>query len=89
MAARAAVRAATSTPTCRLSTLHHTFAQARASTFSDAVNKADAMVQFGGRGHTSVLFSTSQANVDAFSARVKTVRVLINMPASQGAIGGE
>lgn len=61
----------------------------RASDFGDAVTKAKALVRFGGRGHTAVLY-TDPANLDhirAFEDSVETARVLINTPSSQGAIG--
>jgi acetaldehyde dehydrogenase / alcohol dehydrogenase len=61
----------------------------RASSFSDAVAKAGELVEFGGRGHTSVLY-IDPAHLDDiayFKHAVKTARVLINTPSSQGAIG--
>lgn len=61
----------------------------RASSFADAVAKAVSLIEFGGRGHTSVLY-TNPANRDEifyFENQIKTGRVLINTPASQGAIG--
>lgn len=61
----------------------------RASDFENAVQKAEALIAFGGRGHTSVLY-TSLANREhefLFESRMKTGRVLINTPSSQGAIG--
>jgi len=61
----------------------------RASSFEDAVEKAEKLVEFGGRGHTAVLY-TDPANLDhirRFEDTVETARVLINTPSSQGAIG--
>ncbi len=61
----------------------------RAKDFADAVAKAAALVEFGGIGHTSALY-TNLRNADrakAFGAAMKTGRVLVNMPSSQGAIG--
>jgi acetaldehyde dehydrogenase/alcohol dehydrogenase len=61
----------------------------RASGFLDAVQKAKQLVEFGGQGHTSVLY-INPAYVDDityFKNSVKTSRVLINTPSSQGAIG--
>ncbi len=61
----------------------------RATDFEEAVQKAEALVQFGGRGHTAALY-TSPANVEhikRFENTVETARVLINTPSSQGAIG--
>ena len=61
----------------------------RAKDFADAVVKAAALVEFGGIGHTSALY-TDMRNSDrakVFGAAMKTGRVLVNMPSSQGAIG--
>ncbi|NES92258.1 bifunctional acetaldehyde-CoA/alcohol dehydrogenase, partial [Okeania sp. SIO2B9] len=61
----------------------------RANTFEEAVDKAESLVEFGGRGHTAALY-TSPANTDhikRFEDTVETARVLINTPSSQGAIG--
>lgn len=61
----------------------------RAQDFEEAVEKAEQLVQLGGRGHTAVLY-TDPANLDhirAFENRVATARVLINTPSSHGAIG--
>jgi len=61
----------------------------KAEDFKEAEYKAVKLVQFGGIGHTSVLYtdSSNTERIDSFSSFVKTGRVLINMPASQGAIG--
>jgi acetaldehyde dehydrogenase/alcohol dehydrogenase len=61
----------------------------RVPTFEEAVDKAEQIVEFGGLGHTAVLY-TSPANtehIQRFENTLKTSRVLVNMPASQGAIG--
>ena len=61
----------------------------RATTYEDAVDKAEQLVELGGRGHTAVLY-TAPANLDhirRFENQVQTSRVLINTPSSQGAIG--
>ena len=61
----------------------------RAKDFADAVAKAKALVEFGGIGHTSALY-TDMRNTDrvkTYGAAMKTGRVLVNMPSSQGAIG--
>lgn len=61
----------------------------RANDFHSAVDVAVQLVNFGGRGHTSVLY-TDPANRDDiayFENALQTGRVLINTPSSQGAIG--
>lgn len=57
--------------------------------FADGSEKAAKLIAMGGFGHTSVLYCNEleQDKVDSFGRIVKTSRVLINMPASQGAIG--
>jgi acetaldehyde dehydrogenase/alcohol dehydrogenase len=61
----------------------------RATNFHEAVAKAENLIEFGGPGHTAVLY-TNPANYDGityFENAIKTGRVLINTPSSQGAIG--
>ena len=57
--------------------------------FGEGAAMAAKLIAMGGFGHTSVLYCNEQEQdkVDAFGKAVKTSRVLINMPASQGAIG--
>jgi len=60
-----------------------------AKDFHDAVDKAEALVLFGGHGHTSVLYTApnNQEHIRYFEHKLETSRVLINTPSSQGAIG--
>ncbi|MGO3911677.1 aldehyde dehydrogenase family protein, partial [Huaxiibacter chinensis] len=70
--------------------LSPTLAMYRAKDFEDAVVKAEKLVAMGGIGHTSCLY-TDQDNqperVAHFGQMMKTARILINTPASQGGIG--
>ena len=62
----------------------------KVKTFDEALTKACRLIELGGFGHTSVLYTDqvkSRDRVDAFGAAMKTARTLVNMPASQGAIG--
>ncbi|MDR0765153.1 MAG: bifunctional acetaldehyde-CoA/alcohol dehydrogenase [Synergistaceae bacterium] len=62
----------------------------RASDFEEAMYMAERLIAHGGPGHTSVLYTDAakrRDRIDAFGARMKTGRVLVNMPSSQGAIG--
>ena len=62
----------------------------RAEDFDDAVEKADALVKGGGLGHTSSIYlntATEQAKLEKFQARMKTCRIVVNTPSSQGGIG--
>lgn len=60
-----------------------------ADTFEQAVTMAQDLIEIGGAGHTSVLYTdpSNQAHIDLFSSVLTTARTLINMPSSQGAIG--
>ncbi|MFW5688979.1 MAG: bifunctional acetaldehyde-CoA/alcohol dehydrogenase, partial [Spirochaetota bacterium] len=60
-----------------------------AADFNAAVATAVELVAFGGIGHTSVLYTnpTNTDRIDTFGRAMKTGRVLVNMPTSQGAIG--
>ena len=62
----------------------------KAESFDDALNKAERLIADGGYGHTSSLYVnvvTSQEKIHEFSERMKTCRILINTPSSQGGIG--
>ncbi|MCL2888429.1 MAG: bifunctional acetaldehyde-CoA/alcohol dehydrogenase [Elusimicrobia bacterium] len=58
-------------------------------TFEQGVELAQKLIEFGGAGHTSVLY-TNEVNtkhIEIFQEHLTTGRILINMPSSQGAIG--
>jgi len=61
----------------------------KAENFREAEYIATQLVKFGGIGHTSVLYTNpnNKERIESFSSLIKTGRLLINMPASQGAIG--
>ncbi|WIA11632.1 hypothetical protein OEZ85_011735 [Tetradesmus obliquus] len=61
----------------------------RAADWADALGKAKALVEFGGHGHTSCLYTSplNVAHISEFECEMETVRILVNSPASQGAIG--
>ncbi len=62
----------------------------KAKTFDEALDKADRLVADGGYGHTSSIYlntQTEQEKLDRFAARMKTCRILVNTPSSQGGIG--
>ena len=62
----------------------------KAKDFEDALAKAEQLVADGGYGHTSSIYLnevTEAAKLDAFAARMKTCRILVNTPSSQGGIG--
>ena len=62
----------------------------RAKDIDDAFDKAAQLIADGGYGHTSSIYlnaTTKQDLVDRFAARMKTCRILVNTPSSQGGIG--
>ncbi len=62
----------------------------RARTASEAFEKAEQLVADGGYGHTSSIYLnvlTEQEKLAEFQSRMKTCRILVNTPSSQGGIG--
>ncbi len=62
----------------------------RAQNFDEAVAKAEKLIEDGGLGHTSSLYvnaKTETEKIEKFSHVMKTSRILINTPSSQGGIG--
>jgi acetaldehyde dehydrogenase/alcohol dehydrogenase len=62
----------------------------RTKDFEEAVDKAADLVALQGIGHTSVLYTDQDGQrerINYFSARMKTSRILVNTPSSQGGIG--
>ncbi|OCG06541.1 bifunctional acetaldehyde-CoA/alcohol dehydrogenase [Gilliamella sp. wkB178] len=70
--------------------LSPTLAMFKAKDFAEAVDKAEKLIEMGGLGHTSVLYTDQDANKDRvayFGKKMKTCRILINQPAAHGGIG--
>ena len=62
----------------------------KASSFDDALEKAYRLIEDGGLGHTSSLYVnivTEKEKIEKFYSKMKTCRVLVNTPSSQGGIG--
>lgn len=59
----------------------------KAKDAQDGIDKAAAMVELGGLGHSSVIHSTDDTIIKAFSDRLKTGRIIVNSPSTHGAIG--
>ncbi len=62
----------------------------KSENFNDALERAAQLIADGGYGHTSSVYLnavTEQEKLDAFSAKMKTCRVLVNTPSSFGGIG--
>jgi len=62
----------------------------RAKDIEDAFSKAEHLIADGGYGHTSSIYLnavTEGAKLAEFQERMKTCRILVNTPSSQGGIG--
>ncbi|MGR5146179.1 bifunctional acetaldehyde-CoA/alcohol dehydrogenase [Photobacterium alginatilyticum] len=70
--------------------LSPTLGMFRASSFENAVDQAVTMVEIGGIGHTSGLYTNQDVNQDRikyFGDKLKTARILVNIPTTHGGIG--
>jgi acetaldehyde dehydrogenase/alcohol dehydrogenase len=62
----------------------------KAKDIHDAFEKAERLIADGGYGHTSSIYLnavTEKEKLDEFASRMKTCRILVNTPSSQGGIG--
>ena len=62
----------------------------KSQNFEESLNKAYQLIEDGGLGHTSSLYIntvTEKEKIEKFYNKMKTCRVIINTPASQGGIG--
>ncbi len=62
----------------------------RANSFTDALDKAERLVEDGGFGHTASVYldtTTEKDKINEFANRMKTCRILVNTPSSHGGIG--
>ncbi len=62
----------------------------KAENFEDALEKAEQLVADGGYGHTSSIYLNEvkeKEKINEFASRMKTCRILVNTPSSQGGIG--
>ena len=62
----------------------------RAKDLPDAFAKAERLIADGGYGHTASIYMdpiTGEEKISEFAARMKTCRILVNTPSSQGGIG--
>ncbi|MBQ7394517.1 MAG: bifunctional acetaldehyde-CoA/alcohol dehydrogenase [Lentisphaeria bacterium] len=69
--------------------LSPTLALYKAASYEDALANAKNLLEYGGLGHTAVLYTNTQneERIREFGHEVKASRVLINSPSSHGAIG--
>ena len=61
----------------------------KAEDFEDALKKAEQLVMDGGPGHTASLFIdvNEKEKMHEHAERMKTCRIVVNMPSAQGGIG--
>lgn len=55
--------------------------------FDEAVEACVGVLNFGGRGHTCVIYSQDEGRVMEYGRRAPAFRVLVNTPAPQGSTG--
>jgi acyl-CoA reductase-like NAD-dependent aldehyde dehydrogenase len=55
--------------------------------FAAGVEACEAILKFGGLGHTCVIYSQNDANIMAYGKRMPAFRVLVNTPSPQGSTG--
>lgn len=55
--------------------------------FEAGVRACEAILHFGGIGHTAVIHARDEARVSEFARRVSAFRVLVNTSAPQGSVG--
>jgi acetaldehyde dehydrogenase/alcohol dehydrogenase len=56
--------------------------------FDDAIRRCSEITKFGGTGHTAVIYSNRDEGIEHFSRVIEAGRILVNMPSTQGALGG-
>jgi len=56
--------------------------------FDVAIDRCMEITQFGGIGHTAVIYSNNPERIEYFSKALNVARILVNTPSTQGALGG-
>lgn len=56
--------------------------------FDMAIERCSEITRFGGTGHTAVIYSNSTERIEYFSRTINAGRILVNVPSTQGALGG-
>jgi acetaldehyde dehydrogenase/alcohol dehydrogenase len=60
----------------------------RSPSIKHALAACELVTEHGGLGHTSAVYARDEAVIEAFAARVRTGRILVNAPTAVGALGG-
>jgi acetaldehyde dehydrogenase (acetylating) len=55
--------------------------------FAAALDTCEAILHFGGLGHTCVIFATDDSRIREFAERMPAFRVMVNTPSPQGSVG--
>ncbi|MCK4350364.1 MAG: bifunctional acetaldehyde-CoA/alcohol dehydrogenase, partial [Candidatus Krumholzibacteria bacterium] len=56
--------------------------------FDGSIRRCTEVTSFGGAGHTAVVYSNNDERIEYFSQVINAGRILVNMPSTQGALGG-
>jgi len=59
----------------------------KAKNVEDGFLLCEKMIDLGGLGHSSVIHSNDNSVIEAFSAKMRTGRIIVNSPSTHGAIG--
>ncbi len=59
----------------------------KAKNVEDGIQKAEAMVELGGLGHTAVIHTTDNDLINEYGKRLKACRIVVNSPSAFGGIG--
>ncbi len=55
--------------------------------FAAALDACEAILRFGGLGHTAVIHASDDTRIREFAVRMPAFRILVNTPAPQGSVG--
>jgi acetaldehyde dehydrogenase (acetylating) len=55
--------------------------------FAAALDACEAVLRFGGLGHTSVIHARDEARIHEYARRMPAMRVMVNTPSPQGSVG--
>ena len=55
--------------------------------FAGALDACEAILRFGGLGHTAVIHSTDDARIREYALRMPAFRILVNTPSPHGSVG--
>jgi acetaldehyde dehydrogenase/alcohol dehydrogenase len=56
--------------------------------FDAAIRRCSEITRYGGTGHSAVIYSNTDERIEYFSRVIDAGRILVNMPSTQGALGG-